>query len=333
MLSTVARSLPVHGYPGGELSELRAERVRKRIDALDIVIRNFADNGSRLSAAFHHFRHGIAQMGLLDWVADVFANDGQKRSILDALVRCHIASTPAGRQHLRELGEFPLKTGESSRFLFQKLNADARSVMLFPSTECPVNEGPQVFPCGLITVQIPGIGLRIPLMPACFGGGDGAITEMERASLLNSSAGEANSIRERLLLVRRALSPDAVERLAREHERDASAYAAGGRFDIAADLYTGAISNFASADKQAAVIRCLASSRDTFIAVGGFSEVLSACMAFAERCEGLGQGLRAKELRQKIGEFAIDVEGRGAVRCAAPMGMPRERQYRRGSVG
>lgn len=119
MLSTVARSLPVHGYPGGELSELRAERVRKRIDALDIVIRNFADNGSRLSAAFHHFRHGIAQMGLLDWVADVFANDGQKRSILDALVRCHIASTPAGRQHLRELGSFRSRRARVAGFCFK----------------------------------------------------------------------------------------------------------------------------------------------------------------------------------------------------------------------
>ncbi|WP_447639724.1 hypothetical protein [Pandoraea norimbergensis] len=324
----MTRSLPVQGYPGGELSELRAETVRTCIDALDLVIKNYADNGSRLSAAFQRFRHDVTQMGLRDRVVDVFANDGQKRSILDALVRCHIASTPEGRQHLRESGEYPLKTGESSRYLFQKLNADARSVMLRPLAGSPVNEGVAVSPCGLVTVQIPGVCMRVPLMPECFGCGDGAITEMECEGLMDSACGASNSIRECLVSMRQTLSPDALTRLARDHERDACAYALAGRFDVAAGLYTRAISNFASADKQAAVIRCLASSRDTFIAVGGFSEVLRACLAFAEQCEGAGQELRGKELRQKVGEFTIYVEGRGAVR-GMHGGAPHAGQYRR----
>lgn len=308
-----SRSLPVQGYPGGALSETRADAFRKNADALALVMREHSDNAFRIWAAFERFRCDLTHMGLRDCATDLFTNGAQKRLILDALARCHIASNPLGRRHLRGLGEYPLQTGASSLYLLQKLPLDIRQAMIGPSSDTPIKQRPEVFSCGLITVGIPGADLRLPLMPECFGAGEGAISAREYETLMDGAHTAGSSIRDWLAVTYRSLDCNELDSLARTHEKDACAYAAAGYVEIAAERYVRAIRAFADADRQTAVLRCLAASREVFAATQAGANVVTACAQYAEACEKDGRTSRAAEVRLKVNEFRAYVDKYGPV--------------------
>ncbi|MGC7403441.1 hypothetical protein ACPWR0_11650 [Pandoraea pneumonica] len=150
--------------------------------------------------------------------------------------------------------------------------------------------------------------MRLPLMPECLGAAEAAITQHEYQGLLRGRHTAGASIRDWVTSTYRSLSRVDLEGLARGHEKDAYAYATAGHSDIAADRYTSAIEGFADADRQTAVLRCLAASRDVFAATGGGSDVIATCAQYAEDCEKDGRVSRAAEIRRKVSEFRAYVD-------------------------
>ncbi|MGC7403443.1 hypothetical protein ACPWR0_11660 [Pandoraea pneumonica] len=203
MSSIQSISLPLHGYPSQQLSHARAEAIREGACALDRALFEHPQNVVATREALERFRSCVTDMGLWDRVKDIFINGCRKRAILKALARCHIASYESGRKYLAETGEYPLKTGASSLYLLSKLLPHVRSAMLMPmptgSPEAPLtltSSGPP------IQLWVPGVDLRLPLMPECFGDGDGALSESEYGWLMHTPYADGKSIHQ-LLSARR----------------------------------------------------------------------------------------------------------------------------------
>lgn len=72
MLPAHPLSLPLHGYPAQQLSEVRADAIQFGVGALEHALRNEVDNTVASRAAFEQFRRCVMQMGLWDYIKDFF---------------------------------------------------------------------------------------------------------------------------------------------------------------------------------------------------------------------------------------------------------------------
>ncbi|ALS62136.1 hypothetical protein [Pandoraea norimbergensis] len=304
MLPAHPLSLPLHGYPAQQLSEVRADAIQFGVGALEHALRNEVDNTVASRAAFEQFRRCVMQMGLWDYIKDFFTNGARKRSILDALARCHIGSSVQGREYLRALGEYPLKTGESSLYLLAHLTTDVRSYMLMPTPDnlsCErlilADSGPP------IQVIVPGIGLRLPLMADCFGDGYGAVTPTEYNWLMNGEFAGGKSISQILSDRHEALSLVEYETLGLACESDAHIYLRAGLFKIASQLLQSAIEAFVRLTAPEALIRCLGQAQVIFPIAGDASAVVKACDWYASTLAHAGRNHEAKEVRREVDEF------------------------------
>lgn len=304
MLPAHSVSLPLRGYPSRQLSEARADAIQFGVGALEHALFSEADDAVASRAAFEKFRRCVTQMGLWDRIKDLFTNGARKRSILEALARCHIGSYVQGREYLRSLGEYPLKTGESSLYLLRHLTPEARSRMLMPIPDDYSYERPVLATSGPpVHLRVPGVDLRLPLMADCFGDGDGAITPTEYDWLMCEAFVGGRSISQMLSEKHEKLSHVEYETLGLAHESDALIYQGAGQFKVASQLLLIAIEAFARLPSPDGLMRCLGHVQAILSSAGDPVAVANVARWYANDCETVGRDHDAAQVRRELAEF------------------------------
>ncbi|WP_087688813.1 MULTISPECIES: hypothetical protein [unclassified Pandoraea] len=304
MLPAHSLSLPLQGYPSRQLSEARADAIHDSVRALEDTLSDEADNAVASRVAFERFRRSVTQMGPWDRIKDVFTNGARKRSILEALARCHIGSYMQGRQYLSEVGEYPLKAGESSLYLLRHLTPDARSRMLMPTPDNLSCERLTLAESGPpIHLRVPAVDLRLPLMADCFGDGDGAITPYEHQWLMHQAFMGGRSISQILSDRHERLSLAEYETLGLACETDAQIYQRDRQFKVASRLLQSAIEAFVRLPTPDHLIRCLGHAQEIFPITGDAAAVIKVCRWYAEDREIAGRHHDAQRVRREVAEF------------------------------
>lgn len=289
--------LNVQGYPLQRLSDARAQSIQDAVNAIEDALCHEDADPAGIHGAFDRFRISTARMGPWDHIKDIFTNGARKHTILAALARCHIASYAAGRRYLRALGEYPLRTGESSLYLLRMLTPEVRSGMLMPIPPNVCDEAPRLAESGPpIQLWIPGVGLRLPLMADCFGIGDGAITEDELAWLLDGRDRYGKSIRQYLAERHDRRTEAEHLALACAHEADAHIYQMAGHADIAGQLLEQAVEVFVGLPFPDALVRCLMRAAEIFSITGDPSAIVDRCRQYADKCRPHGRHFEAEKV-------------------------------------
>jgi len=305
--------LKVQGYPAQQLSGVRADSISDALGAIHDALFDAAGNPRVVHAAFDRFRAAMTQMGPWDCIKDIFTCGSHKRTILDALARCHVASYEEGRRYLSDLGEYPLRTGESSLYLLRMLAQDVRSVALMPMPDNLCEEPPRLAASGPpIQLWIPGIRLRLPLMPDCFGNGAGAVTDEELEWLMDGRGPGGKSIRQYLSERHDQRTEAECVALACEHETDARTYQLAGHADLAGQLLEQAVEVFAGLPHPEALVRCLTRAAEIFALTGDPSHLIARCQRYADNCRPYGR------------HFEAEMVGRAIARLHASLGKREE---------
>ncbi|VVE32312.1 hypothetical protein PIN31009_03689 [Pandoraea iniqua] len=304
MLPAGSLSLPLHGYPSQQLSDVRANAISEAVRALHHTLFNEAGGAVESHAAFERFRRDVTQMGPWDHIKDIFSNGSRKRSILEALARCHIGSYLQGQRYLSATGEYPLKAGESSLYLLRHLTADARARMLMPKPDDLAYEPPTLATFGPpVHLRVPGVDLRLPLMADCFGDGDGAITPAEYDWLMCGAFIGGRSISQILSEKHERLSDAEYETLGLVHEGDALTYYRASQIKVASQLLQSAIEAFARLPSPDGLMRCLGHAQAIFRFAGDPVAVANVARWYATGCENAGRDHDAAQVRREVTEF------------------------------
>ncbi|ALS62137.1 hypothetical protein [Pandoraea norimbergensis] len=274
-----ATALPLQGYPGLQLSDNRAQLIANCVATLDDDL-PWAMSDAAIDASCERFIDDVTRMGVWDRLMDMFQSGSQKREILKAAARCHVASYAHGRRYLFAKGHYPLKTGDQSLYLLQRLLPEARTALLTSHAA----RLPAVSALSIIVVTIPGTPLRLPLLPACFSHADGALSEHEAGLLMDLRTEEWMTVSDTIASRDDALSEPDCALAARQEELLANAFSLGGCQDDAATEFFKAMQHFARGRQYDDALRCLARGRVCYSANEVSERVTNAIVSAAHLC-------------------------------------------------
>ncbi|VVE57385.1 hypothetical protein PIN31115_05177 [Pandoraea iniqua] len=274
-----ATALPLQGYPGLQLSANRAQLIADCVATLDDNL-PWVMSDADIETHCERFIGDVTRMGVWDRLMDAFQSGSHKREILKAAARCHVASYAQGRRYLFSKGHYPLKTGDQSLYLLQRLLPGARTSLLTSHAA----RLPSVSALSIIVVTIPGTPLRIPMLPACFSSAEGALSEYEAGLLMNLRTEAWMTVGETIESRDEALSEPECALAARQEELLAAAFSLGGCHENAATEFFKAMQHFARGRQYDDALRCLARARACHPANEASGQIIDAIVDAAQLC-------------------------------------------------
>ncbi|MFL9989433.1 soluble NSF attachment family protein [Paraburkholderia sediminicola] len=157
-----------------------------------------------------HFIRDFTHVGGWDRVKDLFRPGSSKTKILRAVALIHIASLPGGREDLANSGILDNEIDDSGRVLLNQLTQEARSDIL---------REPQVSSNGRVELELPEIGLLLPLTANCIYG-HGGLTPKETERLLNTPLHDGRTVLAALTVSSEDTATAAISMVARVREID-----------------------------------------------------------------------------------------------------------------